>query len=261
MGINIVCLVKATLPTEAKIALDAKGRAADERAKPIINPYDEFAVEEAVKLRESGAADKATLLCVGSAKAALEPIQRGLAMGADDAILVDTGDRHPLELDGAATAAAIAAVLKTIPFDLVLCGRVAVDTGAAEVPGRVAELLGLPLAQVVNKLDVAPGRATAHREADGRTEVVELALPAIATADKGLNKPRYPNLPSIMKAKKKPVDTRPLEAVLGGAPQATRRVVANELPPGKGPVRMVAGAPAEAARALVGALRDEAKVL
>ncbi len=260
MSLHIVCLLKATLPTEAKIALGADGRATDERAKPIINPYDEFGIEEAVKLKESGKAASITLVTVGNA-AAKEPIQRGLAMGADKAVLVDTGSEVPFELDGATTAAALAAAIRRASFDLILCGRVAVDTGAGEVPGRLAELLSIPLLHVASKLEVQGGKALAHREADGRVEILEASLPCMVSADKSLNKPRYPNLPSIMKAKSKPFETLPLATLLAGAGARTRRTAAYRLPPERGPVRIIPGAGAEAVKSLVGALKDEAKAL
>ena len=260
MSLHIVCLLKATLPTEAKIALAADGRATDERAKPIINPYDEFGIEEAVKLKEAGKAASITLVTVGNASAK-EPIQRGLAMGADKAVLIDTGSEHPFDLDGATTAAALAAAIKRAPCDLILCGRVAVDTGAGEVPGRLAELLGMPLLHVASKLEIEGSKALANREADGRVEILEAALPCMVSADKSLNKPRYPNLPSIMKAKSKPFETIALATLLGGTGARTRKTTAYRLPPERGPVKIVPGAGADAVKALVGALKDEAKAL
>jgi electron transfer flavoprotein beta subunit len=260
MSLHAVCLLKATLPTEAKIALTADGRATDERAKPIINPYDEFGIEEAVQLKEAGKVASITLVTVGNA-ASREPLQRGLAMGADKAVLIDTGADNPFELDGATVAAALAGAIKRAPFDIILCGKVAVDTGAGEVPGRLSELLGIPLLHVAAKLTLDGGKATANREADGRTEVLEAALPAIVSADKSLNKPRYPNLPSIMKAKSKPFEIVPIATILGGTGARTRKTTAYRLPPERGPVRIIPGAGADAVKTLVGALKDEAKAL
>lgn len=260
MSLNIVCLLKVTLPTEAKIALNAAGRASDDKAKPIINPYDEFAIEEAVKLREAGRAASVTVLSVGP-QSGRETILRAIAMGCDKAVLVDTGTAGPDAIDGAVTARALAGALKSIPHNLILCGKVAVDTGAAEVPGRLAELLGIDLISVVSKLEVTATGVVANREADGRTEIVEAPFPCIVTADKSLNKPRYPNLPSIMKAKSKPFDVVPLATALGGDAPALRRVVANTLPPARGPVKIMKGAGADAVSALVSSLRDEAKAI
>lgn len=261
MPLHIVCLLKPTLPTEARIALNAVGKATDERAKPIINPYDEFGIEEAVQLKEKGVAASVTIVSVCPAKE-LDPIYRGLAMGADKAIVIDTEGVAVSDLDGATTAAALAAAIKGIPCDLVFCGRLAVDTGAGEVPGRLSDLLGWPLLHVLNKVEVAPGKVVGYRDADGRTEVIETPTPCICSADKALNKPRYPNLPSIMQAKKKPIEHKKLaELVPGGADTRTRKAAAHLLPPAKGPVKMIAGGAGDAARSLVVALRDEAKVL
>lgn len=260
MGLHIVCLLKPTLPTEAKIALNAAGRASDERAKPIINPYDEFAVEEAVQWKEKKLADSVTLLTVAT-EAGKEPVLRGLAMGADKAIFIKSEPHEPSALDGATTAAALAAALKNIKFDLLFCGRIAVDSGAGEVPGRLAELLGLPLIHVASKIEMkGADTVLGNREADGRTEIVEAKLPAIVSADKSLNKPRYPNLPSIMQAKKKPFETLTLDSLLGGA-AAPKRIVSHRLPAPRGAVKMIEGGANDAAAALVKALRDEAKAL
>lgn len=260
MSLKIVCLLKPTLPTEAKIVLDGDGRASDPRAKSIINPYDEFAVEEAVVLKEAGKASEVTLLSIAT-QADKEPIQRALAMGADAAVFIDSQTARINDLDGATIAAVLAAKLRTMNYDLILCGRLAVDTGAGSVPGRLAALLGIPLIHIVNKMEVGGASVTGWREADGRQEVVEAKLPAIVTADKALNKPRYPKLPDIMKAKKKPFEETTVAAVLGPGATPMVRTVAHQLPPERGPVKMIQGASGAAAHSLVVALRDEAKVL
>lgn len=256
MALKIVCLVKQTLPTEAKISILPDGTAGDDKAKPIVNPYDEFAIEEAVRLVDKKLADEVTLIGVGSTKIE-ESLRRGLAMGAHKAILIDTGTET---FDEARVATVIAAQLSKMTFDLVLCGKVAVDSNAGEVPGRVATALGLPLLHVATKLEVADGKVLVHRSADGRSVVVEAALPAVVSADKSLNTPRYPNLPSIMGAKKKPLEIVPAAGLLNGT-GAARKAAGFELPPARGPVKMITGDAGSAAKSLVLALRDEAKVV
>ncbi len=256
MSLKIVCLLKQTLPTEAKISILDTGKPGDARSKPIINPYDEFGIEEAVKLKEAGKASEVTLLSVGTDKW-LETIRRGLAMGADQAVLIDVGSE---EIDQSQVAEALANQLQKMEYDLVLCGKLAVDTGLGEVPGRVAARLGIPLLHVAAKVDVEGNKVTVERVADGNIVHVEAECPVIVSADKSLNKPRFASLPNIMKAKKKPIDTVALADVLSGAAQ-TRRTVKYELPPERGPVRMLEGENDAAARKLVDVLVNEEKIV
>jgi electron transfer flavoprotein beta subunit len=260
MGLNVICLAKQTFATEAKIALTPAGGISRDGVKMIINPYDEFGIEEALLQKEKGTVGNVTVLAFGGADC-LETVRKALAFGADDAIVVDPGDVPAEEIDASVRAAALAAAARGRGFDLIFCGKVAVDSNAGEVPGRLAELLGVPLVHVVGRVEIANGEVVAHREADGGTEVVEATLPAIVSADKSLNRPRYPTLPNIMKAKKKPLETLQLGALLADRPAATRRTVAYSLPPEKGPVKMVEGSAAEAAVTLARLLRDEAKVI
>ncbi|MCA9449023.1 MAG: electron transfer flavoprotein subunit beta/FixA family protein [Candidatus Omnitrophica bacterium] len=255
---KIVALVKQTFTTEAKIKLDESGKIADAGVKKVVNPYDEFGVEEAILLKEAGKADHITVVTLGP-PTAQESSRQCLAMGADDAILIDNTGHD--DLDDVAVAESIAAVLKGLEFDLLFAGFTSVDDNSAQVALRVAEILEIPHVNVVSKVEVGDGEVTAWREADGRTEVMSLPLPALVTADKSLNKPRYPKLPNIMKAKKKPLETKAI-GDLGvdlGSPKT--KAVKFELPPAKTGAKMLEGTPAEAAAALVQALRNEAKVV
>jgi len=261
MGLKVLCLAKQTFATEAAIKLNAEGRIAPDGVKTILNPYDEFGLEEALQRKEQGAPiDTITLLTLGRA-GCHEDVRKGLAFGADDAIVVDPGDVPDTELDGALRAAALAAAAKKKGFDLIFCGRVTVDSGAGEVHARMATILGIPLVNAVSKVELAADKATVKREADGRTDTLDMKLPGMLAADKSLNRPRYPTLPNIMKAKKKPLEVWALKDILPTRPALTRRVVSVALPPAKGDVKMVSGSPAEAADKLVALLRDEAKVL
>lgn len=255
---KIVVLMKQTFTTEARIELDGSGRPNDSKVKKVVNPYDEFAVEEAIQLVERKVAEKVTVVCLGPASAE-EALRQCLAMGADEAVRVDSAGLE--EADSSVVASVLAGAVKSMGYDLLLAGYVAVDDNAAQVAVRVAELLDIPQINVVSRLEVANGTATGWREADGRTEVLEVPLPALVTADKSLNKPRYPTLPNIMKAKKKPLAVK-APADFGINPPASKtRVVKYELPPPKSGAKIFKGTPAEAAAALVKALREEAKVV
>lgn len=254
---RVVVLVKETFATEARIELDAQGRPSETKVKTIVNPYDEFAVDEAIQMVERKQAEKAIVVSFGPADSQ-DTLRQCLAMGADEAVLIDSTG---IDFDSGVVAEILAAGLKDIGFDLLLSGYVAVDDSAAQVAVRVAEILGLPHINVTSKIEIADGRVTAWREADGRTEVLTTSLPALVTADKSLNRPRYPTLPNIMKAKKKPLTVKTV-ADLGISPGAPKtRTVKFELPPPKGKVKLFGGTPAEAAAALAKALREEAKVV
>ncbi len=255
---KIVALAKQTFTTEAKIALDGSGKISDAGVKKVVNPYDEFGVEEAILLKEAGKAEKLTVVTLGP-PTSQDASRQCLAMGADEAILIDNTGHE--ELDDSAIAEAIASVLKGLEFDLLFAGFTSVDDNSAQVALRIAGILDIPHINVVSKIEVGEGEVTGWREADGRTEVVSVPLPALVTADKSLNKPRYPKLPNIMKAKKKPLQTKAI-GELGvdlGSPKT--KAIKFELPPAKTGANMLEGTPAEAAAALVQALRNEAKVV
>ncbi len=256
---RIVVTVKQTFTTEAKIVID-NGAVSDKGVKYIVNPYDEFAVEEAIKAREAGVAHEVAVLTVGPPRAN-EALRQCLAMGADSAFRL-WDEALAADCAWEPQAAALAAALEKMkPWDLVLAGKVAVDDGAGIVVARAAERLGLPQINVISKLEFEDGRIVARREMDGYQEIVEAPLPALATADKSLNTPRYPTLPNIMKAKKKPLTEWSLADVglTAGAPGWQR--VGLELPPSKKGAKMIAGDPAQAAEELARLLHLEAKVI
>ncbi|MCA9231071.1 MAG: electron transfer flavoprotein subunit beta/FixA family protein [Planctomycetales bacterium] len=255
---RLIVLVKQTLTTEARIALNDSGGIEDAKIKKVVNPYDEFAVEEAVQLREKGVAEHVTVVTVGP-ESAVEASRHCLAMGADEAVRID--DSEIESTDSFSVAEVLGAALKGMEFDLLLAGQVAVDDNASQVAVRVAEILGLPQINVVSKIELGEGEVTASREADGQTEVLTAKLPALVTTDKGINKPRYPTLPNIMKAKKKPLTIKSLSDLGIAAPTPKVKVVAHTLRPAKQGAKIFAGTPAEAAAQLAEALRNEAKVI
>jgi electron transfer flavoprotein beta subunit len=259
---KIVVCVKQVPDTETRVKIGPAGNAVSEAdvANWIVSPYDEFAIEEAIRIKEAKGGE-VVLVTVGPDRAQAA-LRTGLAMGADSAVHVKDG-----ALDGAdtlATARALAAaVQKLAPFDLVLCGQQGVGGDNSQVPGLLAELLDLPQVTVAVKIELADGKATVEREIDGGRETWQTSLPAVISTQKGLNEPRYASLKGIMAAKKKPVQAfSATELGLSADALAPRvKVTAMELPPARPPVRMIEGDPETQARELVRLLHEEAKVI
>lgn len=254
---KIVVLLKQTFDTEEKIAVN-NGTIAEDGVKFVINPYDEYAVEEAVKLRDEHGGS-VTLVSVGPDRTA-EALRTALAMGADDAVLI-SDERIPD--DEYAVSKVLHAYLSKENADIIIGGNFSVDRGAGQVAIRVAGLLGIPHAGSITKLTVNGGKAEVHRDAEGDLEVLELPLPALFTAQQGLNEPRYPSLPGIMKAKKKPFQNLTLDDLGLSADDVSPATKQSELflPPERSAGRMLKGEPAEVARELVSLLRTESKVI
>jgi electron transfer flavoprotein beta subunit len=225
----------------------------------VVSPYDEFAVEEALRIKEKQGGE-VVLLTVGSDRAQ-SALRNGLAMGADSAVHL----KDPLfeATDAMGVARALAAALKGIAPDLVLAGQLGVGGDNAQVPGLVAEFLDLPQVTMAVKVELAEGRATVEREIEGAHEIWETSLPAVVSAQKGLNEPRYASLKGIMAAKKKTIETKDAAALgLSAADLAPKtKVVALELPPARPAVRLIAGDPDTQVKELLRLLREEAKVL
>ncbi|HJU83108.1 MAG TPA: electron transfer flavoprotein subunit beta/FixA family protein [Holophagaceae bacterium] len=236
--------------TETKVKVAADGKSLDPSdVKWITNPYDEYALEEALKLKEGQGAE-VTAISVGDDKAK-EILRNALALGADNAVLLKgDGGGDPL-----AIATLIAGFAKDKGFDLVFAGNKGVGGDNAAVGPMVAELLGVAQANVVLKFETADGKFRAEREVEGGSEVVEGALPAVITAQKGLNEPRYASLKGIMAAKKKTI-----EELDGSAAAPAIAVTSLTLPPPRPEGRKLDGDAAGQAKALMQALKDEAKV-
>ncbi|WP_274382310.1 electron transfer flavoprotein subunit beta/FixA family protein [Paenibacillus paridis] len=326
--LKIVVLLKQTFDTEEKITVTPAG--VDERdAKFVINPYDEYALEEALRQRELHGGEVIAVTC--GPERAQDALRTALAIGADEAIRLDSGG---VPDDSSSVAAALAAVIQPLAPDLVLAGLFAVDSGSGSVALQVAERLQLPHASSAVKVTIlraeelgdwagggtsrtsgaaaSPGDearksssaaaatsgdrasksssavpnaqnngginsaavtlsaeryALVERDVEGDTETVSIPLPALITAQQGLNEPRYPSLPGIMKAKRKPLRTVTLEELITSAALSTEsvspRTSRSELlsPPPRAAGKRLPGAPAEQATALVSLLREEAKLL
>ena len=260
---SIVCL-KEVPDTETRIEI-RDGKVVEEGIQYVVNPYDEYALEEALKWQEE-AGGKVTLVSLGPERAR-ESILKGLAMGADEvyhlsADAFQNGDVY-------ATAKALAAAISKLgEYDAIFCGRQAVDDDNAAVGIMLAQMLDLPHVSVVSDLDidVENKSAKARRDIEGGQEVVELPLPAVITAQKGLNEPRYPSFRGIRQARQKPfiqwgVEDVGLDAGEVGASGSKLEVVAILPPPERPAGRIIEGEPDEAAREVVHLLRDEARVI
>jgi electron transfer flavoprotein beta subunit len=249
---KIAVCIKRVPDSETRVKIAADGKSLDEAGvKFVVNPYDEFAIEEALQRKEKAGSGEVVVLSLGPA-AAQETIRTALAMGADRGVLLQA-DRIPA--DGLETAKALAAELKEVSWDLILFGKMAIDDYNHQVGPMVAELLGLPCVSAVAHLEIDGAKGVAEREIEGGIEVVDFPLPAVLTTDKGLNEPRYPALKGIMAAKKKPLDVKPAQLGAGAS-----QVLAMTPPPERKEGKIVGEGPG-AVPELVRLLREEAKVL
>jgi electron transfer flavoprotein beta subunit len=256
---NIYVCIKQAPDTETKIKLNADSSWIDTAGiKWIMSPYDEFAVEEALRLKEKNAGSTVTVLSAGPARV-VETLRTALAMGADNGIHVEI----PETADNYLAAKALAGALKKeAQVDIVFTGKEAIDDGAAQTPQLIAESLGIPAVTVVLGAEYSASAVKAKREIEGGAfEMVEAQLPALIAAQKGMNEPRYASLPNIMKAKKKEVKALKLADV--GASEADQKIRYRnfQLPPPKQAGKKIAGDPATQARELVRLLHEEAKVV
>ncbi len=247
---SIVC-VKRVPDTEARIRI-AGDQSGIESAgvKFVLNPYDEFAMEAALRQKEGAGGGEVTAISVGAPEAA-EALRTCLAMGADGAVLLRAAGIR----GGLPVARALAEEIRGRDFDLVLFGMKAVDDDLQAVGPMVAEILGLPAASAVMEFTREGNTLTAHREIEGGTEVVELRLPCVLTMTKGAYEPRYPSFKGIMAAKKKPLEEKEVANVGGGA-----RIDGMSYPPERQAGRIIGEGP-DAVTELLRVLREEARVL
>jgi electron transfer flavoprotein beta subunit len=256
--VEIAVLLKQVPSTETAIEIaDGGTTIKTDGINWVMNPYDEMAVEEALQIRDA-AGGSVTVFTLGPEKA-VEALRTALAMGADTAIRIDTEGKS---LDGLGTAKVLAGELKKGAFDLIVAGHRAVDDDNFQVGPAVAELMGIPHISMVIKQELEGDKIRCTRTIEGGTLVLETALPALITTQRGLNEPRYTSLPGIMKAKKKPIDTRPLSATGTDVGEAMVNTIALRLPPQRKGGRIIDGeSAADKATALVKVLHEEAKVI
>lgn len=254
---NIIVCIKQTFDTEAKIVLD-HGTIKEDGVQFILNPYDEYAVEEALKIKEEQGGE-VTVVTIGPVRVE-EAIRTALAMGADEAIHIEDeaafGDEYTV-------SEVLASAIKQKPFDLILAGNQAVDDGSGQVAVRLAQLLDIPHISTITKLEISGTNVVAQRDAEGDTEIVEATLPVLVTAQQGLNEPRYPSLIGIRKAGKKPITKLTLSDLGLDHSHIESKVTTVEviLPAAKGAGRVLEGDTATRVQELVKELRQTSKVL
>jgi electron transfer flavoprotein beta subunit len=245
----VVC-INHVPDTETKVKIAPDGRTIDKSGVNfILSPYDEFAIEAALKLKEQQGGETIALSLGGEAHK--ETLRKALAMGVDKAVLL----KDDAVRDSFAIAKALAEYLKTISPDCILFGKQSIDYCDEQLPGLVAEWLGLPSVSVVVKMELQGGKLLCEREIEGGHEIVEATLPAVISAQKGLNEPRYPSLKGIMGAKTKPIEER-IPSPVAPAVDA----LAMTKPPAKQSGKIV-GTDASAVGELVRLLHEEAKVI
>jgi len=256
---NIYVLMKRTFDTEEKISISG-GKINEDGAEFIINPYDEYAIEEAIQVRDANGGE-VTVISVGTEEAEKQ-LRTALAMGADKAVLINTED----DVEGGdqfTTAKILGEYLKDKDADLIIGGNVAIDGGTGQVGPRVAELLNIPYVTTITKLEIDGTNVTVTRDVEGDSEVIETSLPLLVTAQQGLNEPRYPSLPGIMKAKKKPLEELELDDLdlEEDDVEAKTKTIEIYLPPKKEAGRVLAGDLNDQVKELVQLLHTEAKVI
>lgn len=247
---KVVVSIKRVVDHNIRVRPKADGSDVDTATlKMSINPFDEHAVEEAVRLKEAGVVSEIVAVTIGGAQHQ-DVLRHALAMGADRAILID-GDAH---LSSLATAKALLAIVKREQPDLFLLGKQAIDDDAAETGQMLAALWNVSQGTFASKIVINDSKALVTREIDGGQETLELTLPAVVTADLRLNEPRYLKLPNLMQAKKKPLETLAI-ADLDTNTASTLQLVKVEEPPARAP-----GIKVGSVQELIDKLRHDARI-
>lgn len=250
--LNIIVCLKQVPDTEASIKIDSDQKTiAESGIKFILNPYDEFAVEAALQIKESQGAGTITAITLGPDRVQ-EALRTAVAMGVDEVIHLQTQQSF---IDPAIASQVLSDKIKAMPFDLILMGKEAIDDGAMQVGPMLAERLNIPCLTVATKLQVAGQTVTIEREIEGGAEVLEAPLPCVVTCQKGLNEPRFPSIRGVMMAKKKVI--APESVTLANNPTS---IAAFAYPPSRSGSKIV-GEGAGAADELVRLLREEVKIL
>jgi electron transfer flavoprotein beta subunit len=249
--VKILVPVKRVVDYNVKVRVKSDGSGVDiANVKMSMNPFDEIAVEEAVRLKEAGVATEVIAVSCGVTQCQ-ETLRTAMAIGADRAILVESTE----ELQPLAVAKILKALVDKEQPQLIILGKQAIDDDSNQTGQMLAALAGLPQATFASKVTIADGRATVSREVDGGAETLSLKLPAVITTDLRLNEPRYVTLPNIMKAKKKPLETlKPADLGVDVAPRLKTLKVAE-------PPQRSAGVKVPDVKTLVEKLKTEAKVL
>ncbi|MCL6548461.1 MAG: electron transfer flavoprotein subunit beta/FixA family protein [Alicyclobacillus sp.] len=251
---NILVFVKQTFDTEETVVV-RDGQISEDNVRFVLNPYDEYAVEQAVQVKEE-AGGEVTVVAVGPDRME-QALRTALAMGADRAALIEPDS----DLDERGVAKVLSAFARRGSYDLIFAGQATVDGASAQIGPRVAEELGIPVVAAILKFALEDRRAIVERDMEGYSERLSVPLPALFTAQQGLNEPRYPTLPGVMKAKKKPLERlTPEDLGLSAQDVAPATVTAEYfVAPKVRQRRMLAGSPAEQARELAELLQATVK--
>ncbi|WP_339177547.1 electron transfer flavoprotein subunit beta/FixA family protein [Oceanobacillus sp. FSL W7-1293] len=256
---NIYVLLKKTFDTEEKITVQ-NGRIEDDGAEFIINPYDEYAVEEAIVQRDKHGGE-VTVVTIGDEDSEKQ-LRTALAMGADKAVLINT-EEDLEEGDQFTTAKILEAFFEEKEADLILAGNVAIDEASGQVGPRLAELLGISCVTTITSLSIDGDTASIEKDVEGDVEIIETSLPVLVTCQQGLNEPRYPSLPGIMKAKKKPLEELEIDDLDldEDEVEAKTKTIDIYLPPEKEAGKVLEGEVADQVKELVSLLKNDKKVL
>ena len=256
---NIYVLLKKTFDTEEKIAVSG-GVIEDEGAEFIINPYDEYAVEEAINQRDAHGGE-VTVVTVGDEDSEKQ-LRTALAMGADKAVLINTEDDLE-DGDQFTTAKILEAFFEDKEADLILAGNVAIDEASGQVGPRLAARLGIPYVTTITSLKIDGDTVNIKKDIEGDVEIVETSLPVLVTCQQGLNDPRYPSLPGIMKAKKKPLEELEIDDLDLDEDELEPKTKTTDifLPVEKEAGRVLEGDVEDQVKELVSLLKNESKVL
>lgn len=253
---NIIVFIKQVADSEARIVISGDHKSLEIENKHTLNFFDEFAVEEALRIKEKIKESIVTVISLGPPKAS-EALKTAIAMGADRAFLIE-GDT---EVDPLFKAEALSSLAKKEGFDLILAGRQAIDDECAAIGPMAAELLSIPHVSAAVKIDLLDGKVMVEHDAEGGKETVEVSLPALITTQKGLNEPRVPLITGVMKAMKTTVPVIDLNS-LGISHEGRIRILSYEAPPKRPPVRIAEGeTPGEKVKNLIRLLKEEARVL
>ncbi|MEO0079307.1 MAG: electron transfer flavoprotein subunit beta/FixA family protein [candidate division WOR-3 bacterium] len=260
---RIVVCVKQVPSTETKIRINSQTRFVDtSEVEWVINPYDEYAIETALRIREKLGTGQVSCISLGPERVKLA-LRTCLSMGADAAFQV--WEEGLSGIDPLSVGRVLAAAIAKSGFDLVLCGKQAIDDDFGAVPQAIAHFLGIPHVAVVPEVTVQPGfkSLVAHREVEGAAEVVNVDIPCLLTIQKGSYQPRYPTLKLMMAAKAKPIPCLGLADLGLDAATLTRRIefLEDRLPPGRKPGRVLEGELEQVVPELVRLLHEEAKVV
>jgi len=265
MAANILVLIKQVPDSEAMVQVQADGSGVEIEDRYTLNFFDSLAVEEALRIKEHQGSGTVTIITLGTQKS-IEALRTAIAMGADEAILLE--DPAFAGGDGYATAKALAAAIKGKEYDVILCGREAFDDSSGIVGPLVAEFLGIPHITSVIKIDLSPEEQVVivEREIEGGKEIIKTPLPVLLAAQKGLNEPRVPPVMGVMKAMRVEIKKLDLAAIglsqtEAGKAGSLEEILRYHRPPVRSPVTMIQGTAADAVKQLVIYLREEAKVI